>query len=175
MRTDSPVTLRRATAADAPAVADVYLRSFAAALPTVVRPRTDDEVRAYIRDVVVPHRDTWVAVHTGGTSGTGTDTDTDSGGSSSDHGSGEVVGLMVLDGELLSQLYLAPEWRGRGIGDRFVSLAQERSPRGLTLWTFQVNEPAHRFYERHGFTAVEFTDGSGNEEREPDVRYVWRP
>ncbi|MET9115158.1 GNAT family N-acetyltransferase [Streptomyces longwoodensis] len=175
MRTDSPVTLRRATAADAPAVADVYLRSFAAALPTVVRPRTDDEVRAYIRDVVVPHRDTWVAVHTGGTSGTGTDTDTDSGGSSSDHGSGEVVGLMVLDGKVLSQLYLAPEWRGRGIGDRFVSLAQERSPRGLTLWTFQVNEPAHRFYERHGFTAVEFTDGSGNEEREPDVRYVWRP
>ncbi|WP_326780037.1 GNAT family N-acetyltransferase [Streptomyces longwoodensis] len=165
MRTDSPVVLRRATAADAPAVADVYLRSFAAALPTVVRPRTDDEVRAYIRDVVVPHRDTWVAVHTedgGGTSG-------------SDHGSGEVVGLMVLDGTLLSQLYLAPEWRGRGLGDRFVSLARQRSPRGLTLWTFQVNEPAHRFYERHGFTAVEFTDGSGNEEREPDVRYEWRP
>ncbi|KUN39327.1 histone acetyltransferase [Streptomyces longwoodensis] len=178
MRTDSPVTLRRATAADAPAVADVYLRSFAAALPTVVRPRTDDEVRAYIRDVVVPHRDTWVAVHTGGhggTSGNGNGNGNGNGGSSSDHGSGEVVGLMVLDGEVLSQLYLAPEWRGRGIGDRFVSLAQERSPRGLTLWTFQVNEPAHRFYERHGFTAVEFTDGSGNEEREPDVRYVWRP
>ncbi|MEU3507765.1 GNAT family N-acetyltransferase [Streptomyces longwoodensis] len=182
MRTDSPVTLRRATAADAPAVADVYLRSFAAALPTVVRPRTDDEVRAYIRDVVVPHRDTWVAVHTGdhgGTSGTngtnGTNGNGSGGSSSSDHGSGEVVGLMVLDGESLSQLYLAPEWRGRGIGDRFVSLAQERSPRGLTLWTFQVNAPAHRFYERHGFTAVEFTDGSGNEEREPDVRYVWTP
>ncbi|MFI1370599.1 GNAT family N-acetyltransferase [Streptomyces longwoodensis] len=161
MRTDSPVVLRRATAADAPAVADVYLRSFTAALPTVVRPRTDDEVRTYIRDVVVPHRDTWVAVHTGNH------------GSAS--GSGEVVGLMVLDGTLLSQLYLAPEWRGRGIGDRFVSLARQRSPHGLTLWTFQVNEPAHRFYERHGFTAVEFTDGSGNEEREPDVRYVWRP
>jgi GNAT superfamily N-acetyltransferase len=161
MRADSPVVLRRATAADAPAVADVYLRSFAAALPTVVRPRTDDEVRAYIRDVVVPHRDTWVAVHTG-----------DHGSAS---GSDEVVGLMVLDGALLSQLYLAPEWRGRGIGDRFVSLARQRSPRGLTLWTFQVNEPAHRFYERHGFAAVEFTDGSGNEEREPDVRYVWRP
>ncbi|GHD97675.1 hypothetical protein GCM10010339_00960 [Streptomyces alanosinicus] len=53
--------------------------------------------------------------------------------------------------------------------------AKERSPGGLSLWTFQVNKPAHRFYERHGFTAVESTDGSGNEEREPDVRYVWRP
>ncbi|MFI6351751.1 GNAT family N-acetyltransferase [Streptomyces sp. NPDC050743] len=146
------VVLRRAVAADALAVADVYLRSFDAALPTVVRPHTDDEVREYIRDVVVPSRETWVAEAGGG-----------------------IVGLMVLNRELLSQLYLAPEWRGRGIGDRFVALAKERSPGGLTLWTFQVNKPAHRFYERHGFAAVEFTDGSGNEEREPDVRYVWRP
>jgi hypothetical protein len=43
------------------------------------------------------------------------------------------------------------------------------------LWTFQANAPARRFYERHGFGAVEFGDGSGNEEGEPDVRYVWEP
>ncbi|MFG2355764.1 GNAT family N-acetyltransferase [Streptomyces sp. NPDC048521] len=147
------VVLRRALAADARAAADVWLRSFAAALPTVVRPRTDDDVRDYFRDVVVPLREIWVAE----AAGTG------------------IVGLMVLNGELLSQLYLEPEWRGRGLGDRFVALAKERSPGGLTLWTFQVNKPAHRFYERHGFTAVEFTDGSDNEEREPDVRYVWQP
>ncbi|MGW2032247.1 N-acetyltransferase family protein [Streptomyces sp. NPDC001811] len=147
------VVLRRAVAADARAAADVYLRSFDAALPTVVRPHTDDEVRDHIRDVVVPLRETWVAEAAGA----------------------GVVGLMVLDGESLSQLYLDPEWRGRGIGDRFVALAKERRPRGLSLWTFQVNEPAHRFYERHGFLAAESTDGSGNEEREPDVRYVWRP
>jgi hypothetical protein len=29
------------------------------------------------------------------------------------------------------------------------------------------------FYERHGFMAIEFTDGSGNEEKEPDVLYRW--
>ncbi|AYC42081.1 GNAT family N-acetyltransferase [Streptomyces griseorubiginosus] len=148
----SGVVIRRATAADASATADVYLRSFAAALPTVVRPRSDDEVRAYIRDVVVPARETWVA-----------------------DAEGRVVGLMVLAEGLLSQLYLDPDWRGRGIGDRFVALAKERSPQGLSLWTFQVNKPAHRFYERHGFVEAERTDGSGNEEREPDVRYVWRP
>ncbi|MGY5046149.1 N-acetyltransferase family protein [Streptomyces sp. 900105755] len=146
------VVLRRAGGPDADGVADVWLRSFDAALPTVVRPRSDDEVRAYIRDVVVPARETWVA-----------------------EAGGRVVGMMVLAEDLLSQLYLAPEWRGRGIGDRFVALAKERSPSGLTLWTFQVNKPAHRFYERHGFVAVEHTDGSTNEEREPDVRYVWRP
>lgn len=144
--------LRRAVDADADAAADVWLRSFAAALPTVVRPRSDDEVRQYFRDVLVPLRETWVA-----------------------EAAGAVVGVMVLEGELLSQLYLDPGWRGRGVGDRFVALAKERSPRGLTLWAFQVNKPAHRFYERHGFVAVEFTDGSGNEEGEPDVRYVWRP
>ncbi|WP_053851843.1 GNAT family N-acetyltransferase [Streptomyces sp. NRRL B-24085] len=150
----SAVVIRRATAPDASAAADVYLRSFAAALPTVVRPRSDEEVRAYIRDVVVPLRETWVA---------------------EESRSGAIVGLMVLAGDLLSQLYLDPDWRGHGIGDRFVTLAKERSPRGLSLWTFQVNGPAHRFYERHGFVEAERTDGNGNEEREPDVRYVWRP
>ncbi|WP_373413135.1 N-acetyltransferase family protein, partial [Streptomyces sp. NRRL B-24085] len=118
------------------------------------RPRSDEEVRAYIRDVVVPLRETWVA---------------------EESRSGAIVGLMVLAGDLLSQLYLDPDWRGHGIGDRFVTLAKERSPRGLSLWTFQVNGPAHRFYERHGFVEAERTDGNGNEEREPDVRYVWRP
>jgi GNAT superfamily N-acetyltransferase len=150
----SAVVIRRAAAPDASATADLYLRSFTAALPTVVRPRSDDEVRAYIRDVVVPLRETWVAEASG---------------------TGAIVGLMVLAGDLLSQLYLDPDWRGRGIGDRFVALAKERSPQGLSLWTFQVNKPAHRFYERHGFVEAERTDGSGNEEREPDVRYVWQP
>jgi enamine deaminase RidA (YjgF/YER057c/UK114 family)/GNAT superfamily N-acetyltransferase len=146
------VTLRRADAADAVAVAEVYLRSFDTALPTVVRPHSDDEVRAYLRDVVIPRGTTWVA-----------------------EAVGVIVGLMVLDGEEIAQLHVDPDWRGRGIGDRFVALAKERAPRGLSLWTFQVNKPAHRFYERHGFRAVEHTDGSRNEEREPDVRYEWRP
>ncbi|MER5444248.1 GNAT family N-acetyltransferase [Streptomyces sp. NPDC002766] len=148
----APAVLRRATAPDAGAAADVWLESFAAALPTVVSPRSAGEVRAYFRDVVVPSRETWVA-----------------------QVADRIVGVMVLAGDELSQLYLSPDWRGRGIGDRFVALAKERSPGGLELWTFQVNKPAHRFYERHGFVAVEYTDGSGNEEREPDVRYAWRP
>lgn len=147
-----PVALRRATATDAGAAADLWLRSFAAALPTVVRPRSDDEVRTYFREVVVPLKETWVA-----------------------EAADRVVGLMVLDDDQLSQLYLDPDWRGHGIGDRFVDLAKRRRPGGLSLWTFQVNKPAHRFYERHGFVAVEHTDGGGNEEREPDVRYVWSP
>jgi len=45
---------------------------------------------------------------------------------------------------------------------------------GLQLWTFQANREARRFYERHGFTAVEETDGTTNEERLPDMRYKAR-
>ena len=144
------VLLRRATPADADVVADVWLRSYTAALPGVRRAHTDDEVRAWFRDVVVPERETWV-VQAGGT----------------------VVGLMVLGPGEIEQLYLDPDWRGRGIGGRLVGLAQQLFPSGLSLWTFQVNEPALRFYQRHGFVAVERTDGRDNEEREPDVRCVW--
>ncbi|MDA4887840.1 GNAT family N-acetyltransferase [Streptomyces sp. MPA0124] len=147
------VVLRRAAAADARAAADVWLRSFSAALPTVVRPHSDAEVRAWFRDVVVERYETWVA----------------------EGADGAVAGVMALEGEELSQLYLAPERRGRGIGDRFVALAKERRAAGLSLWTFRINTPARRFYARHGFTPVEWTDGDRNEEREPDVRYVWRP
>ncbi|MBM7173563.1 GNAT family N-acetyltransferase [Streptomyces sp. G44] len=150
--TSSPVALRPAAEPDGAAVADVYLRSCAAALPTVRRAHSDAEVREFFRYVVVPAGGTWLAEAAGGT-----------------------VGMMVLDGDELSQLYLDPRWRGRGIGDRFVALAKERSPEGLWLRTFQVNGPARRFYARHGFTEAERTDGSGNEEREPDVRCVWRP
>jgi GNAT superfamily N-acetyltransferase len=146
------VLLRPAAPGDAAAVAGVWLRSFAAALPTVRRAHSDDQVRGWIRDVLLPRHDVWVA-----------------------EAGGAVVGLLALSEGWLDQLYLEPGRRGRGIGDRFVALAKERQPAGLQLWTFQVNEPARRFYERHGFVAVERTDGSRNEEREPDVRYVWRP
>ncbi|MEU3353379.1 GNAT family N-acetyltransferase [Streptomyces sp. NPDC037389] len=147
------VIIRRAEPADAPGAAEVWLRSYDAALPTVRRAHTDDEVRAWFRYVVVPERETWVA----------------------EGEAGAIVGVMVLQDGHLDQLYLAPEHRGEGLGDRFVGLAKERRPEGLELWTFQINAPAHRFYERHGFTAAERTDGSGNEEREPDIRYVWLP
>jgi GNAT superfamily N-acetyltransferase len=73
----------------------------------------------------------------------------------------------------LEELYVLPAWAGRGIRSRLIALAKHRRPAGLELWTFQANAGARRFYERHGFRAVEFTDGSGNEEGQPDVRYMW--
>jgi ribosomal protein S18 acetylase RimI-like enzyme len=144
-------TLRRAEAVDAGAVADVWLRSRHAAVPAVpatVRP--DDDVRHWFATVAVPTMETWLAEVDGAT-----------------------VAVLVLDGDEIYQLYVDPGWQGCGIGSELVRLAQQRRPGGLALSTFQSNHPARRFYERHGFFAVGWTDGSANEEREPDVRYVW--
>jgi GNAT superfamily N-acetyltransferase len=85
-----------------------------------------------------------------------------------------LVGVMVLHEGWLEHLYLDAEWTGRRIGSRLVELAKHLSPDGLQLWAFVSNAAACRFYERHGFVAVEQTDGSGNEEHAPDVRYRWR-
>jgi ribosomal protein S18 acetylase RimI-like enzyme len=146
-----PLEIRPATSADATAVADVYLASFHAtyAFPLA---HTDDEVRRWIRDAVVGIAETWVAVE-----------------------GQRVVGMMVVGPGELDQLYVAPDRLGAGIGRRLLDLAKERSPAGLSLYTFQVNQRARRFYERNGFVARETGDGTGNEEGQPDVRYAWRP
>ncbi len=63
----------------------------------------------------------------------------------------------------------------QSIGDQLLARAKELSPARLELHTFQRNAPARRFYEARGCVAVDFNDGSRNEEREPDVRCQWRP
>jgi hypothetical protein len=58
-------------------------------------------------------------------------------------------------------------------GACLVELAKRERPDGLRLWTFASNLRAQRFYERHGFVEAQCTDGRGNEERAPDILYVW--
>ncbi|MCC0025006.1 MAG: GNAT family N-acetyltransferase [Hyphomicrobiaceae bacterium] len=85
---------------------------------------------------------------------------------------GDIVGFAAHSADWLNHLYLLPGWTGQGIGTVLLDRVRQGRNR-LQLWTFQANQGARRFYERHGFAAVEFTDGSGNEENLPDVRYVW--
>jgi len=144
------IALRRATAVDASGVADVFLASFEATYPGFLAVHTEGQVRRWISEIVVAQTECWVAV------------DEDA-----------VVALLSLVPGWIEHLYVAPERIGTGIGRRLLELAKERSDGRLQLWTFQVNERARRFYERNGFTVVELTDGSRNEERQPDVRYLW--
>lgn len=110
-------------------------------------------MREWISFVVIPEREVWVA----------------------EDGAGQPLAVLVLDDDWIDQLYVAPGHTGGGLGSRLVELAKSRRPAGLQLWTFASNAGAQRFYLRHGFTVAETTDGSGNEERAPDIRFVWTP
>ncbi len=144
------IVLRRATDADAEATADLFITSRSEALPSVHFPYPDDSVRRYVRDVLIDKTEGWLA-----------------------QDGDRIVAVMSLTPGWIDQLYVATDRQGQGIGRRLLDLAKERSDGDLELWTFQVNDRARRFYERNGFTIAEMTDGSGNQEREPDVRYVW--
>ena len=84
-------------------------------------------------------------------------------------------GFAILDGDWLTHLYVHPGAIGTGIGHALFEHVTTLRPHGFRFWVFQQNERARCFYEAHGALAVEFADGSGNEERTPDVRYEWRP
>ena len=146
------VSFRRANAADAHDVATVYIasrRGAAAWLPTV---GTDDEIRGFVVDQMVPEQETWVV-----------------------EDGGRIVAVMVLGVDMVDQLYVAPGEQRRGIGDAMLAHAKHLRPAGLRLWAFQRNAPARRFYEARGFIAIQFTDGATNMEREADVLYRWTP
>ena len=151
-RSADEITIRRAERSDAGGIGDVWLASWRATFDFEPS-HPDDDVRRWLATELVPHHETWVAVDGGGT----------------------VVALMALSDVMIEQLYVTPAWIGRGLGKRFVALAKERRPSGLDLYCFAVNTNARRFYERAGFEPIAYGDGSGNEERQPDVRYAWRP
>jgi ribosomal protein S18 acetylase RimI-like enzyme len=59
-----------------------------------------------------------------------------------------------------------------GVGTALLLQARELSPRELRLFTFQRNEAARAFYDKHGFTVVAL-GVSPAPELEPDVEYRW--
>jgi GNAT superfamily N-acetyltransferase len=140
--------LRRADAADAPAVAEVYLRArqAAAGIPAMVHPEA--EVRAWIAGTVIAGGEAWLA-----------------------QAGEQPVAFMVLCGDDLDQLYVDPGHQRHGHGAALLALAQALREE-LTLWTFTDNTGARRFYERHGF-AAEGEPDSDNEEGAPALRYRW--
>jgi ribosomal protein S18 acetylase RimI-like enzyme len=153
--TEVVVRIRRPRAADLAAEADatatMYLAARNAMLPGLRDPHTEAETRAWMRDTVFTRYSVRLA--------------------ESDQ---EIVGFAARDGAWLMQLYVKPGWTNLGIGSNLLHeiLADAAFVTPvLRLYTFARNEGARRFYERHGFTAVAFGDGTTNQEGEPDVRY----
>ena len=147
-----PFKIRPAEAGDAEAIAKIHTTSMREALPYLPDLHSEEEDRAWVANVVLPHQEVWVA-----------------------EAAGRVVGVAALDGDMLAQLYILPGEQGRGIGSALLAKAMARRSGGLRLYAFQRNTRARGFYERRGFIAIEFGDGSGNEEGEPDVLYQWTP
>ncbi len=123
-------------------------------MPWLPELHTPEDDRRFLREDVLPDKEVWVA-----------------------ESNGVVSGFTALgkrgDHEFMEHLYIAPEHQRRGIGTALMERAKERRPHGFRLWVFQRNVGAREFYEHHGFRVVELTDGSGNEEKEPDALYEW--
>ncbi len=144
--------IRQATAADARAVADVYLAARETALPRVAWAHDGPEVRAWIEGTLIPA----VGVHVA-------------------EEDGAILGFIAMQNDWVNQLNIHPNHWRRGVGTELIRFAMGLHPEGLRLWCFQVNTAARAFYERHGFVVTQETDGHGNEEQEPDLLYAWRP
>jgi len=152
MNEPSAPVIRRVEDDDGLAAANVWLAARHASYPAIPAPiHTDDEVRSWFSEVLIPKGEVWVVVE-----------------------SAAVQAVMVLDNGWIDQLYVAPTATGKGFGARLLALAKDRSPGGLQLWTFESNLGARRFYERHGFLPIERTDGTRNEHGWPDIRYSGR-
>lgn len=81
------------------------------------------------------------------------------------------VAFMASSDTEISQLYVANNVQGKGIGSFLVERAKSDSQGELSLRTFAVNKPAQQFYESHGFTAR--PGNSDNEEKLLDILYTW--
>jgi GNAT superfamily N-acetyltransferase len=142
-------TYRRATASDSDSVAAVFSASFRR-LTFLPMLHTAEEDRGFIADVILKQSEVTVA-----------------------ESASRIVSFLARDGEDVRLLYTHPDFMGAGAGSLLLDDAKASAP-ALELWCFQANTAARRFYERHGFRAIRFTDGQDNEEKVPDVRYRWQ-
>lgn len=153
MPTDE-ILLRPAVRGDLPAVAELFLATRAAAVPAMPPlVHGEDDVRAHVAGIDLDEagRRMWVAEDAGG----------------------GLAGYAELRGAWLDDLYVLPGHQGKGIGGALLDVAKAERPDGFCLWVFESNAPARAFYERRGLVTLERTDGSGNEERSPDLRLAW--
>ena len=146
-------TIRPATPDDASDLTELFwlVRTQSVpSIPMIVHPR--ESVLPFVETVLLREFEVWVAQE-----------------------ADSLVGFLALMApDQLGHLYITADHTGRGLGTQLLGLAKTRFPAGLQLWAFQSNEGALRFYERHGFEQVEWTEGD-NEEHAPAVRMVWRP
>ncbi len=83
----------------------------------------------------------------------------------------KVVGMIAFNEDEINQLYIHNDYQGKGLGRKLLELAKNNSKGRLTLYTFEVNHKAQRFYENNGFKII--GRGYENEENLEDIKYEW--
>ena len=148
------VTVRRAVPEDGPAIAALYTAARVAAVPQMppALHTAEEDVAFFSRRVADDDVTAWLA-----------------------EADGELLGFALCTPTFLDGLYVRPAITGQGIGSLLLDVVESTHPGGYELWVFASNAGARRLYQRRGLVEVEHTDGSGNEERAPDVRMAWRP
>lgn len=151
--TEASCTFRKGERGDGAAVAAVFraARSQMVYLPVLHTPADE---REFFTDRVLGSEDATVTVAVG-------------------EEAEQLVGFCAVRNGWIEHLYVAPECQDAGIGTALLERAMAASPGGLSLWVFEQNRRAVALYTRAGFVVLERTDGSGNEEREPDFRMRW--
>jgi len=143
--------LRRALLGDMPALAQLNMTTVRTSLPFVPRVHPDDDVVSYFSGAFFAKAEFWMAEDEGG----------------------EALGYIAFRPDFVEHLFIRPQSQGQRVGVALLDKAKAGASE-LSLWTFQQNLRARRFYETHGFTIVVETDGQDNEEKLPDVLYRWR-
>lgn len=143
---NNDITIRLATPADAPDMAEVHIRSWEVAYKNIlpseyIREKNATRHELYARVITEENKNSYVIQY-----------------------SGKTVGIMRVappqDKELtdcyeLHYIYLHPDYFRRGIGTQAMEFAGDIARRlgktGLVLWVLEKNMSSIQFYEKCGF------------------------
>jgi putative acetyltransferase len=114
--------LRRLGLKDMDRAAAVHRASFDHALPTLAGLHTPEEDRWFFRERMFATCQLWGYFD-----------------------NQELIGMIAFREGWIDQLYVLPSSQRRGIGTALLATAQSQFP-SLSLWTFQRNKAARRFY-----------------------------
>ncbi len=143
------MSLRIADANDTDAIVQIFSSSYRLLtfLPIL---HTAEEDYCFIENIIMKNCEVTVAEH-----------------------NNSIVSFLARQNEDIPLLYTHPDYIGLGAGSLLLDAAKNTGVAALGLWCFQANNRARQFYEVRGFRPIKFTDGEGNDEKTPDVRYRW--
>ena len=137
---------------DLDATVALWYRSWTSTFPDLRHPQSFNEWKTRFQQKILTSSTTWIAEI-----------------------EGVIAGFMTIveqDG-YIDQLFVDPDFQGRGIGSGLMELAKRLSPGGLSLHTLQQNVSARTFYEKLGFKAGAV--GVNRVNGQPNIEYHWEP